>query len=69
MIDGFDVVDDGKDAARKDEHRVDDAESSDGIEAQSVVASLGRMGWMMRNLETTHTRGEEALYCTDNPRI
>ena len=24
---------------------------------------------MMRNLEKTHMRGEEALYCTDNPRI
>ena len=29
----------------------------------SVVASLGEMGWMMRNHET-HIRGEEALHCT-----
>ena len=34
----------------------------------SVVASLGRMGWMMQNLETTHICGEEALYCTNNPK-
>ena len=39
MIDGFDVVDDDKDAACKDEHHGDDAESSDGIEAQEDVYS------------------------------
>ena len=39
MIDGFDVVDDDKDAARKDEHHGDDAESSDSIEAQEDVCS------------------------------
>ena len=39
VIDGFDVVDDDKDAARKDEHHGDDAESSDGIEAQEDVCS------------------------------
>ena len=39
MIDGFDVVDDDKDAARKDEHHGDDAESSDGMEAQEDVCS------------------------------
>ena len=39
MIDGFDVVDNDKDAARKDEHHGDDAESSDSIEAQEDVCS------------------------------
>ena len=38
VIDGF-VVDDDKDAARKDEHHGDDAESSDSIEAQEDVYS------------------------------
>ena len=39
VIDGFDVVDEDKDAARKDEHHGDDAEGADGIEAQEDVYS------------------------------
>ena len=37
MIDGIDVVDKDKDAARKDEHHGDDAESADGIEPDEEV--------------------------------
>ena len=35
----------------------------------SVVAPLVGMGWTIGNLETTHMREEEALYCTNSPRI
>ena len=39
MIDGFDDIDDNKDAAHKDEHHGDDTESYNGMEAQEDVCS------------------------------
>lgn len=37
MVDGFDVLDEDKDAAREDKEHRDDAERSDGIQANEEV--------------------------------
>ena len=37
VVDGFDVLDEDKDAARENEYHGDDAESTNGIEAEEEV--------------------------------
>ena len=39
VVDGFDVLDEDKDAARKDEEHGDDAERSDGIQANEEICA------------------------------